>query len=180
MTEQDKPTFDTDFEAVIDGCAASDHLALVAPTGALYAFPLRVGDISVGSVDLYSLAPQRLPRDMVSNITVLSGIAARQVLRRTLNALDTSDEGMASGPYSRREMHQASGMVAAQLRIGVDDALLVLRGHAFATDRSVREVAEDVIARARDVMENAAAPALHLTVPLTVDAGQGQNWAEAH
>ena len=41
--------------------------------------------------------------------------------------------------------------------------------------------AEDkVIATAKDIMEQAAKPALHLDVPLIVDAGQGQNWAEAH
>jgi DNA polymerase-1 len=29
-------------------------------------------------------------------------------------------------------------------------------------------------------MENASAPAVKLDVPLTVDAGRGANWAEAH
>ncbi|MCT8158857.1 DNA polymerase I [Pseudoruegeria sp. SHC-113] len=40
--------------------------------------------------------------------------------------------------------------------------------------------AEDTITRVREVMESAAAPAVHLDVPLVVDAGTGQNWAEAH
>ncbi len=39
---------------------------------------------------------------------------------------------------------------------------------------------DDLIATARAVMEGAAAPAVHLDVPLVVDAGQGANWAEAH
>ncbi|MFD3188780.1 DNA polymerase I [Sedimentitalea sp. HM32M-2] len=51
-------------------------------------------------------------------------------------------------------------------------------------DELLFEVAEgavdDTIARARDVMENAADPAVHLDVKLTVDAGQGANWAQAH
>jgi len=29
-------------------------------------------------------------------------------------------------------------------------------------------------------MEGAAEPAVKITVPLVVDAGQGANWAEAH
>ena len=37
-----------------------------------------------------------------------------------------------------------------------------------------------LINAARDVMESAADPVVHLDVKLTVDAGQGQNWAEAH
>lgn len=51
-------------------------------------------------------------------------------------------------------------------------------------DELIFEVAEDaaeaLIAAARAVMEAAAKPAVHLDVPLTVDAGQGANWAEAH
>ncbi len=39
---------------------------------------------------------------------------------------------------------------------------------------------DDLIAAARGVMEGAAHPAVHLDVPLVVDAGQGANWAEAH
>ena len=36
----------------------------------------------------------------------------------------------------------------------------------------------DMIGVAREVMEGAAAPAVALDVPLVVDAGQGDNWAE--
>ncbi|MGK7654711.1 DNA polymerase I [Roseovarius sp. B08] len=39
---------------------------------------------------------------------------------------------------------------------------------------------DKVIDAARRVMEEAARPALHLDVPLVVDAGFGTNWAEAH
>ncbi|MBI6630684.1 DNA polymerase I [Pontibaca salina] len=51
-------------------------------------------------------------------------------------------------------------------------------------DELLFEVAEDavdeVVARARDVMESAPDPAVHLDVKLTVEAGQGPNWAAAH
>jgi DNA polymerase-1 len=39
---------------------------------------------------------------------------------------------------------------------------------------------DDLIARARAVMEAADAPAVKLAVPLVVEAGVGPNWAEAH
>jgi DNA polymerase-1 len=39
---------------------------------------------------------------------------------------------------------------------------------------------DDLIGKAREVMEGAARPAVHLDVPLIVDAGQGRNWADAH
>ena len=45
----------------------------------------------------------------------------------------------------------------------------------------VEEGAEDkLIATARAIMEGAAEPVIKLDIPLTVDAGQGRNWAEAH
>ncbi|MEE3069884.1 MAG: DNA polymerase I [Pseudomonadota bacterium] len=39
---------------------------------------------------------------------------------------------------------------------------------------------DQLIATAREVMEGAASPAIHLDVPLIADAGQGRSWAEAH
>ncbi|NRB02803.1 MAG: DNA polymerase I, partial [Rhodobacteraceae bacterium] len=39
---------------------------------------------------------------------------------------------------------------------------------------------DTLISTAKDVMENAPDPVVKLDVKLTVDAGQGQNWAEAH
>ncbi|MCF6232364.1 MAG: DNA polymerase I [Rhodobacteraceae bacterium] len=51
-------------------------------------------------------------------------------------------------------------------------------------DELLFEVAEDAVDKtieiARKVMENAPDPVVHLDVRLTVDAGQGANWAEAH
>jgi DNA polymerase-1 len=42
------------------------------------------------------------------------------------------------------------------------------------------DAVDDLIATAKQVMEGASHPAVHLDVPLIVDAGQGANWAEAH
>jgi DNA polymerase-1 len=39
---------------------------------------------------------------------------------------------------------------------------------------------DQLITIAREVMVGAPHPAVHLDVPLVVDAGQGANWAEAH
>jgi DNA polymerase-1 len=39
---------------------------------------------------------------------------------------------------------------------------------------------EETISVVRDIMENASMPVVKLDVPLTVDAGRGANWAQAH
>ena len=59
-------------------------------------------------------------------------------------------------------------------------AKMLLQVHDELLFEVAKDSVEDVIARARDVMEGAADPAVHLDVKLTVDAGQGANWAEAH
>jgi GAF domain-containing protein/ANTAR domain-containing protein len=140
VLEQDRQRLSSDWPAAHE---ALEELHL----GALFAFPLHVGDLAVGSLDLYSTARRRLTPVQVQDITALASIAARQVLRRALAELVDGDDGISDGRFSRREVHQASGMVAAQLRIGVDDALVVLRAHAFAHGRSVRDVAGDVVER---------------------------------
>ena len=43
-----------------------------------------------------------------------------------------------------------------------------------------KDAADDLIAVAKNVMENAANPVVKFDVPLVVDAGIGATWAEAH
>ena len=45
------------------------------------------------------------------------------------------------------EVHQASGMVSVQLGVGVGEALVRLRAHAYAAEQPLREVAADVVGR---------------------------------
>ncbi len=59
----------------------------------------------------------------------------------------------------------------AKMLLQVHDELL------FEVDQGAED---DLIKVAREVMEGAADPVVHLTVPLVADAGQSKNWAEAH
>lgn len=117
--------------------------------GGLYAFPLFVGAIDVGSVDLYTVTPLTLSAIQIEHASALARILTRQVMRRSMAALDEADRGMPGGSHSRREVHQATGMLAAQMKVAVGDAALFLRAHAFAEGMSVLEVANDVIDRRR-------------------------------
>ena len=119
--------------------------------GALFAFPLFVSTLGIGSIALYSLTARELSDADIERMSRLAAIVSGNLLRRALNRLDRPNDDGEDEPYSRREVHQATGMVAARNRIGVDDALLILRGHAYAGGRSVRDVAADVIARRLDL-----------------------------
>lgn len=118
---------------------------------AMYAFPLAVGSLDIGAVDLYSTKQGDLTSAQVSNVLELAGLTAWQVLRRILTDGTHGIEGADStGGGSRREVHQATGMVLAQMNISAADAALLLRAHAFSTGTSVREVASDIVARRID------------------------------
>ena len=54
-----------------------------------------------------------------------------------------------NGDYQdgRAELHQAAGMLTAQLELPIPEALARLNAHAVATGRPVLDVARDVIAR---------------------------------
>ena len=53
--------------------------------------------------------------------------------------------GACGGP--RAEIHQATGMVLAQLGVSATEALGRLRGYAFVEQRLLIDVARDVVAR---------------------------------
>lgn len=119
--------------------------------GSLYAFPLYVGTVGIGSIALYSLVARELSGTDIDGLSKLAVIVSGTLLRRALSRLDAGDDEAADEPYSRRQVHQATGMVAARNRIGVDDALVLLRGHAYAAGVPVREIAAEVIARRLDL-----------------------------
>ncbi|MGC1496267.1 MAG: DNA polymerase I [Sulfitobacter sp.] len=95
-----------------------------------------------------------------------AGFAARA-------AINAPIQGTAADVIRRAMIRMPDAIVdlPATMLLQVHDELL------FEVD----EGAEDtLITAAREVMENANDPVVKLDVKLTVDAGQGKNWAEAH
>jgi DNA polymerase-1 len=70
--------------------------------------------------------------------------------------------------------------------IRMDDAIahlpakMLLQVHDELVFEVDKDAADDLIAVAKNVMENAANPVVKFDVPLVVDAGIGATWAEAH
>lgn len=118
------------------------------PVSSIFAFPLSVGSLGIGAVDLYTADPARLDEVDVADAITLAGYAAWQVLRRVLDDQDSPEDSTTEAPESsRREFHQATGMVLAQMGITASDAALLIRAHAFSTGRTVLEVSRDVVDR---------------------------------
>ena len=88
-------------------------------------------------------------------------------------AINAPIQGTAADVIRRAmvRMPDAIAKLPAKMLLQVHDELL------FEVEDSA---VDDLIAAAKDVMEGASMPAVKLSVPLIVDAGQGANWAEAH
>jgi hypothetical protein len=79
---------------------------------------------------------------------VLAGVAARAVLGMQADATPGMlGAELEAGSDFRFVVHQASGMVSAQLEVTVGEALARMRAFAFAHDHPLAKVAEDVVAR---------------------------------
>lgn len=116
---------------------------------ALFVFPLVVGAMDIGVAELYRTTPGELSESERVTARALADGAAWRLLRRIL-VPDVGDSPEAGLSPSRREIHQATGMVLAQTGGTAADALLLLRGHAFANGQSVRETSSDVLERRLD------------------------------
>jgi hypothetical protein len=112
--------------------------------GAVFAFPLAIGSVGLGAVDLYSIAPLALTQTQLQQASRLATIVSRVLLQ---DALKRTGDPQDSDAFSRRAIHQATGMVLAQLGVAADDAYLIIQARAFAENRTMREVAKDVVAR---------------------------------
>jgi DNA polymerase-1 len=88
-------------------------------------------------------------------------------------AINAPIQGTAADVIRRAmiRMPNAISDLPATMLLQVHDELL------FEVDEAA---ADTLAARAKEVMERAADPAVHLTVKLTVEAGKGASWAAAH
>ena len=122
--------------------------AIAAGVRAVFGFPLQVGAVRLGALNLYRDQPGPLSDDQHADALVLADVSAAAVLMMQADAppgrLASELEAGADLQYV---VHQASGMVAAQLEVSIAHALIRLRGYSFANDRPLNGVAQDVVAR---------------------------------
>lgn len=116
-----------------------------AGVGAMFAFPLQVGAIRLGTLDLYSRRPGGLRPEEVTDAMVLADLAAT-VLLHQFDVAHRSGRDAPRPATSYQDVNIATGMLAAQLRVSLDDAFARLRAHAYSEGRSVVDVARDVVA----------------------------------
>ena len=122
--------------------------ALRGGVRAVFGFPLQVGTIRLGALNLYRVMPGPLTSDQQADALMVADITAHWVLNAQsaapANTVAVELEANADFHFS---VHNAAGIVSIQENISVDEALIRLRAFAFSNDLPISEVARNVIAR---------------------------------
>jgi hypothetical protein len=130
------------------------------PVRAAFVLPLQAGAIGVGVLDLYRDEPGMLDHDALAGalraadavLWALLGIRAGNPLELPTPATQPHNgadpHGWLTGsPLDHIEVYQATGMIMVQLGVAAETALSRLRAYAFVHDRSIDDIARDVVAR---------------------------------
>ena len=120
--------------------------ALDAGVRAVFAFPLRMGGIRLGVLDLYRDRAGVLSDEELAEALSFADAATTVLLH--LQSLDPD----AGGPFGvlpvvedRAEVHQATGIVSVQAGVTLGQALALLQARAFATGGPISALARDVL-----------------------------------
>jgi hypothetical protein len=122
--------------------------AVEAGVRAVFGFPLRVGVIRLGALDLYGDQPGPLTGEQHADALAMADIVAQAILAIQANAPPgTLAAELEAASEFQYVVNQAAGMVSAQLDVTVGEALIRIRGYAFGRGRPLREVAQAIVDR---------------------------------
>lgn len=123
------------------------------PVGAIFAFPLQAGAIGIGAIDLYRRRPGWLSGDELAIALEVIDLVTAVLLGLLLGEVRHTDDLRGVLSPGREQVHQATGMLIAAFHISAEEALARLRGYAFVSDRSLDEVAKDIVSRKLSPLE---------------------------
>jgi len=146
--ESGAPVLEPDLALAVGHWPAFVPAALGNGVRAAFAFPLQIGAIRIGVLNLYRDTPGDLDGTDLRDAIAFTHIATHLLLELEVGLpLGMLPDRLAEIVDHRAHVHQASGMIAAQLHVDVATALVRLRAFAWSRDRSLDDVAADVVAR---------------------------------
>lgn len=118
--------------------------AQAAGVAAVFAFPLSLGAIRLGSLDCYRTTAGQLSSRQTAAALILAEMTFEAVLSETAGRAH-DDLGWITDIHA--EVHQASGMVKYDLGVSLEAALMRIRGYAYANDMPIAVVARRIVDR---------------------------------
>lgn len=124
---------------------AESALTAVGPA-AISALPIRPGMDVLGVLTVYQLPARPLEREPAVAQFLADAVGAAMLRDGGLQ-----DDGGGGAPWlARAQVDQATGMVVAQLGVSPEDAVALLRAHAYADNASMATIAAEIIERRLD------------------------------
>lgn len=118
--------------------------ALIIGVAALFTFPLQIGGARLGVLEVHRVTVGPLTTDQLADALLLSDEATETILD-DLDGLRPMVLPMVVDIQA--EVHQATGFVAVDLGVSLNEALLRIRGYAFANRLTLTDVARQIIER---------------------------------
>lgn len=126
----------------------SDGVKQAMGTCAIYAIPMKPGPQTMGVATFYQREPGSLRVGAAACQLLIDAVGVSLV--QDPDVLDDDRYAKADSWLSRARIHQATGMVMAQLEVSSADGLALMRAHAYALRQSLVVVSDDIIARRLD------------------------------
>lgn len=112
----------------------------------LASFPLRIGGARFGALTVYRSSYGELSFEQVADGYVVTQIASHLIIAGQAQVGEDAVIPEIEAGFVRMEpLHQATGMVMAQLGIGAEDALARLRGAAFGSGRTLLDMSAHIV-----------------------------------
>ena len=111
---------------------------------AVFAFPLQIGAARLGVMDISRIEPGNLSIEALGQALTFAELATGSMLDGQL-APNSRDHVLHDAVDNRYEVFQAQGMVMVQLGVSLAEAMVRIRGYAYAHDRRLNDVAADIV-----------------------------------
>lgn len=127
--------------------------AILRGIRAVFALPVFVASLPIGALDLYRSSPGELDVSALADGLMAAELAALPLLDLMGIDLAAAVEDETSSAWdelsalTRVEVYQAAGMLIAQLGVTSAEALVRLRGYAYAHDMTASATAYEIIER---------------------------------
>jgi hypothetical protein len=118
--------------------------AVTAGAAALFSFPLQVGGVRLGVLEMHRRSAGSLTPAQLTDALLLADAATDTIFDDLHGVAPLTLSGLVD---TQAEVHQATGMVAVDMPVSSAEALLRIRGHAFAHHMTLTEVAKEIIER---------------------------------
>ena len=112
---------------------------------AVFAFPLQIGTARAGAMDVYRHEAGGLTQGALSQALTFADIAMRLLLDSQTATQAGGAADLDDALAYRLEVYQAQGMVMVDLGVSLDEAMARLRAHTYAHERTLTDVARDIV-----------------------------------